>query len=234
MRERKDHERVHRRMWELLPWYVNGTLAQPERQGVEAHLAECLRCQEEERACRRTAEAVLKTGDAAPSPHPVQFQRLLARVEEHERAGRPPGRRRPGAALVALLAGGPRPLRAALIAQAAVILLLVGLQAWQALRPSPSAGPAPAGFTTLSDPGPPPAPAPRLRIMFSPGTTEREIRELLLAIRGEIKAGPSPIGLYTVEVPAGSDPLAAVLTRLRSEPQVTFAEPAAGTGLESP
>lgn len=40
MRERKDHERVHRRVWELLPWYVNGTLSHPERQGVEAHLAE--------------------------------------------------------------------------------------------------------------------------------------------------------------------------------------------------
>lgn len=108
-----------------------------------------------------------------------------------------------------------------------MILLLAGLQAWQALRSQP----APASYVTLSDPVPPPSPAPRLRLMFAPGTTEREIRELLLAVRGEIKAGPSPVGLYTVEIPAGGDPLAAVLTRLRSEPQVTFAEPPAGTGL---
>lgn len=222
MRERKDRERVHRRTWELLPWYVNGTLAQPERQRVEEHLAECLRCREEERACRRTAEAVRKTGDAAPSPHPVQFQRLLARVEEHEREeARPRGRR-----LRSLLAATPRAVRVALIAQAAMILALVGVLAWNAMA-------RPAEYITLSDSAPPPVAGERLRVMFAPGATEREIRGLLLAIQGEIKAGPSPIGVYTVEVPAGRDPLAVVLARLRSEPQVTFAEPAAVSGQDS-
>lgn len=216
MRERKDRERVHRRVWELLPWYVNGTLSHQEQERVEAHLVECLRCQEEERACRRTAEAVRETGDAAPSPHPVQFQRLLARVEEHERGE---AARRGRGRLSRLLADTPRFARRALLAQAAMILALVGVLIWSATT-------GPIEFVTLSDSAaaPPAAAAERLRVMFAPGTTEREIRELLLAFRGEIRSGPSPLGVYTLEIPEGSDP-DVVLARLRSEPQVTFAQP---------
>jgi len=240
MREREDHdERIHRRVCEMLPWYVNGSLAGRERETVESHLGGCPRCQAEERACRQAAAAVSGAGEAAPSPHPAQFQRLLERVEEEERA-------QGGgwlASVRSLLGATPRPLRGALVAQAAVILLLVGALAWGAAR-HPAASPAgfaaagPAAYRTLSDPSARPAHTARLRLMFSPKATEREIRELLLGIHGEIAAGPSPLGIYTVEVPveaaaggiAGGDPVKVVLARLRSESQVVFAEPAPDTG----
>ena len=235
---REDHdERLHQRIWELLPWYVNGSLAGREREKVEAHLAGCPRCQAEEAACRRTAAAVSGAGESAPSPHPAQFQRLLERVEEAERAG--------GgwlAPIRSLLGATPRPLRGALLAQAAMILLLVGALAWAwgARRPGvpgapgavSAAGPAsgPAVYRTLSDPVARPARTARLRLMFSPKATEREIRELLLGVHGELTAGPSPLGVYTVEVPiegtSPGDPVGVVLARLRSEAQVVFAEPA--------
>jgi hypothetical protein len=234
MREREDHgERSHQRVWELLPWYVNGSLAQPERERVEAHLAACRRCEEEARACRRTAAEIAGAGEVAPSPHPIQFQRVLARIEESESEERRHGG---GWRLLApfrsLVQATPRPLRGALVAQAAVIFLLVGFLAWGSLRPgspAPDSSPSsPAVYHTLSDPAPAPVPTVRLRVMFSPKATEREIRGLLLGIRGEITAGPSPLGLYTVEVPAAGDPAAGVLARLRSESQVTFAEPVVG------
>ena len=45
MRELEDRgERLHERVWNLLPWYVNGTLSLKERERVEAHLAACRRC----------------------------------------------------------------------------------------------------------------------------------------------------------------------------------------------
>ena len=236
MREREDHgERSHQRVWELLPWYVNGSLAQPERERVEAHLAACRRCEEEVRACRRTAAEIAGAGEVAPSPHPIQFQRVLARIEESENEERRHGGGwRILSPFRALVQATPRPLRGALVAQAAVIFLLVGFLAWDALRPVPPAsGSSPAGssptiYRTLSAPAPAPVPTFRLRVMFSPKATEREIRGLLLGIRGEITAGPSPLGLYTVEVPAAGDPVRVVLARLRSEPQVTFAEPVVG------
>jgi hypothetical protein len=235
MREREDRgERLHERVSSLLPWYVNGTLSLRERERVEAHLAGCRRCQEEEQACRQTAGAVQSAGEVAPTPHPVQLQRVLARIDEAEREERTArrGGLRLAAPFRALIEATPRPLRGALVAQAAVILLLVGVLAWSELPTGPEAAQAPAVFHTLSSPASPPplTPALRLRVMFSPKTTEREIRGLLLDVRGEITNGPSPLGVYTVEVPAGRDSLHAVLARLRSEPQVMLAEPAAGEG----
>src|SRR3954451_19000440 len=88
MNERQEQdrgERVHQRIWELLPWYANGTLSDPDRERVEAHTADCRRCRDEVETCRRTAAAVKSQGEVAPSPHPVQLQRTLARIDELER-----------------------------------------------------------------------------------------------------------------------------------------------------
>src|SRR5947209_7086314 len=136
MHDREDHdERSHQRIWELLPWYVNGTLSGQDRERVEDHAAGCRRCQDEVKACRRTAAAVKGLGDVAPSPHPVQLQRVLARIDEaerherhewHGRTARQESRDdedagvRFGAPLRALIAATPRPLRGALLAQVAV------------------------------------------------------------------------------------------------------------------
>lgn len=230
MNERLEQgERVHQRLWELLPWYVNGTLSDPDRERIEAHVALCRRCRDEVETCRRTATAVKGQGEVAPSPHPVQLQRTLARIDELEREHQEPkdweGTGRGfGAPLRALVVATPRPLRGALLAQAAIVVLLVGVFAWSELH----SGPAPVTYRTLSDPAAAPAPTFALRLMFSPRATEKEIRELLLGVRGEITAGPSPLGVYTVEVPAAAGPVSVVLARLRSESAVSLAEPAAG------
>jgi hypothetical protein len=224
MKEREDHgERVHRRLQELLPWYANGTLGERERDQVEAHLTGCPCCQAELQACRRAEELLKGAGEVAPSPHPAQFRRLLDRVDEEERG-------RPGK-LASLLQATPRPLRWTLAAQAAAILLLAGTLAWSA-RPAPTSGPA--TFVTLADRAVPPVPSTRLRVMFSPSATERQIRGILGDVRGSIVAGPSPIGSYTVQVPAAGDPVGAVLARLRTDPQVVFAEPVAGEAPRGP
>jgi hypothetical protein len=235
MHEREDRdERSHQRIWELLPWYVQ------DRERVEEHMAGCRRCQDEAEGCRQTAAAIKGMGDVAPSPHPVQLQRVLARIDEaerhqwHERKERREEAAgvRLGAPLRALIAATPRPLRGALVAQVAVIVLLVGVLVWGELH-SGASGPSsapPAAYQTLSDPAPAPVPGGTiaLRVMFSQRATEKEIRELLLAVHGEITAGPSPFGVYTVEVSAAGHPVSFVLARLRSESVVALAEPAAG------
>jgi hypothetical protein len=224
------NERTHQRIWELLPWYANGTLAEAEREKVEAHLAVCARCRDEEEACRRMTTAAKAAGEVAPSPHPVQLQRMLARIDEseaEERSGA--GWWRRVAPLRTLAEAAPGSLRVSLVAEAAVILLLVGLIVWQELRLRPASVSAPpAVYQTLSDPSPATVPSMGVRVMFSPQATEREIRDLLLGIRGQLVTGPSPLGVYTVEVPADGDPMKAVLARLRSEPLVAFAEPVNG------
>lgn len=226
-------ERVHRRVWDLLPWYANGTLPDAERRTVEAHLADCPRCREEIAACQSLREVIRQTEEAVPAVHPARLARLMERIDTEERsAGR--GWRRaflaPWQGLATLLRMTPPLARGALVAQLIFLVALTGLLVrWSSLPEEPA--PAAPVYRTLSESGPAPAAAERterLRLVFADGTTEREARDLLLGIRGQIVAGPSALGVYTVEVPAGPDPLDKVLAHLRAQPRVSLAEPAVG------
>ena len=66
-------------------------------------------------------------------------------------------------------------------------------------------------------------------MVFAESTPEAEIRRLLATVRGEIVGGPSPLGVYTVALPADGEPLPVVLSHLRAQPQIRFAEPVAGS-----
>lgn len=220
MREPGDRaDRLHQRIWESLPWYVNRTLPPEEAAAVAEHAAACERCRDEIEACRSLAQAVVEAGELAPTPHPVRLTRLLRRIDEHEA-----GRGRPGipgiAALLgrlrALAAPAARPLPWMLAAQLAVLVLIGALLLWPHQEPQ---------FSTLSAPAVAPVPQVSLRVVFNRQATEEEIRRLLLSVRGEITGGPSPFGVYTVAVPAG-DPLTEVLAHLRRAPAVELAEKA--------
>jgi hypothetical protein len=212
-------DRLHRRVWDLLPWYANGTLEDGERRTVESHLAACSRCREELSACRGLGELLRQVPEVAPAPHPAHLARILEKIGDHERAAW----RSPLESLRNLLTATPRPVRWALAAQ---LVLVLGLSLGLSLHRQPAA--ASAGYRTLSDAPPAPVPSSRLRVVFAAGTTEQEIRDLLLGIRGQIVSGPSSLGVYTVEVPTGPDPLDGVLAHVRKHRQVSLAEPVAG------
>jgi hypothetical protein len=209
----QEPEMNHTAAWELLPWYVNDTLDQDERRAVHAHLQQCAECRHEEESCREMAAAV-RSGHAAPSPHPAQLARLLERLDEP----------RPEGPLRAILAA-PRGVRFALAAQAAVLVTLLAVVFWPA---------APAPYRTLESPAASAAVTAggqQVRLVFAAEATESEIRHLLLEIGAEITSGPSPLGAYTVTLPAAgpaSEPLPVVLAHLRGHPRVRFAEPVVG------
>ena len=221
-------DRLHRRVWDLLPWYANGTLEDGERRAVESHLAACSRCREELSACRSLGELLQQAPGVAPAPHPAHLARILEKIGDHERAAW----QSPLESLRNLLTATPRPVRWALVAQLVLILGFVGLGLGLSLHRQPPT--APASYRTLSDApaatSATSAPSSRLRVVFAPGTTEQEIRDLLLGIRGQIVSGPSSLGVYTVEVPTGPDPLNDVLAHVRKHRQVSLAEPVAGEG----
>lgn len=214
---RQDDERLHQRIWELLPWYANGTLGEAERRTVEEHAAQCEHCREEMQACRQLGEAVRLTAAEAPTPHPARLSRLMSRLDEADGSST-------RARLGALLTATPRPVRWVLAGQLAALLLLAAGWMW---TPPP---PPPAEFKTLSDSVAPAAAADttRVRVVFAEGATEHQIRDVLLPIGGQLAGGPSPLGVYTVELPEGRDPLPVVLQHLRGRPEVSFAEPVAG------
>lgn len=361
------NEGEHESSWLLLPWLANGTLEGDERLRVETHLAACARCRRELARCRDLAAALRAAPNAAPSPHPVQLARLMARLPAATRAtdangangandangangtnhanatdetganavtnapprlppspehpvppehpappeitafdalnptevidvrgvartidttapitateparaavpatrgniagARPsvppsdqPRRLRRPRRTPGLLASTPRPVRLALAGQLAAVLALALALAFHA-RPQAGAPAAAAGrdaaplYHTLSAPSStdatgattatPGGGRPQIRILFTEQATERQIREILMKVRGRLVDGPSPLGTYTVEIaaategiapgrPAGGAPdsLGIVLGYLTSQPIVRFAEPVAGT-----
>lgn len=208
----------HDEVQALLPWFANGTLDEAEHAWVEAHLTQCEECRAEAEDSRALGMAVRASETMAPAPHPAELARLLARIDAAEDGGFAPWRR-----LREALAGTPVTVRWALAAQ---LLLLVGAGALVLRQDRPAS----ATFRTLSD-----APAvdaragaaeAKLRVMFREAATEAEVRALLLPLGAEIVAGPSPLGVYTLSLPAGAgrDPLSVVLAHLESRSEVRFVE----------
>jgi anti-sigma factor RsiW len=236
-------QRRHLRIQELLPWWVNGTLEEAEAAEVAEHLETCAPCREEEGRCRRLGALVAAAEEIAPVPHPTHLERLLSTIAEEEGGGR---RRRWNAlGLPRWLQATPATARWLLAAQGlAVLALAAGLTVvlFAPRASDPSAGDPvtveePAQFRALADPEPVEPSRPALRVVYSPGTAEAEIRDLLLELGAEIVGGPTRLGSYTIAVPGGvdADPVELVLDHLRGSPMVRLAEPvAAREAMRSP
>ena len=99
------------------------------------------------------------------------------------------------------LLGGTHPIvRGVMAAQAALLLLLVGVLLLQIPSSSQSFYKTASTRVDVSD-----LSAMRLRLVFSEDMAEKQIRSLLQEIGGQIIAGPSPQGVYTVAVPVAAD-----------------------------
>jgi Putative zinc-finger len=107
-----------------------------------------------------------------------------------------------------LLGGTPRLVRWALAGQLAALILLATALAFGPARRQP------ALYRTLSEPSPQAvsptgtaatsatAAAPQIRVVFVEAATAKQMREVLLSTRGHLVDGPSPLGAYTLELPA--------------------------------
>lgn len=181
----------------LLPWYVAGTLSDPERAAVADHLRACEACRREEAWLRGVAGAV--RARPLPLPAPELAARTLARIAARE-AGGPWWRRlwavREARAVVALA-----------VVQAAAIAFL--------LSPKPHQLP----FRVLGRPAP-----AHLQVVFRPQLTEAELRAVLQRLGATVVDGPGAAGVYRLRLPQGSDPRL-VADRLRREGVAQFAEP---------
>lgn len=212
----------HRDVVELLPWYVNATLTEPERRAVESHLPACDRCAQEVEELK-TIQAVTREA-ALPAPDPGGLARALARIEQEEQS-REPAWRRLGAWWEAARSGwaalwGPVPI-VARVALAAQLGLILGLSALLLLRVE---GRQP--FQTVAGPSGPATVRGRVALIavgFVEAAPESAIRRTILGLGGTIVAGPSPLGLYTVAVPLPAEKgeeLETLLQALREDRQV--------------
>ena len=195
---------------ELLPWLVNDTLGGAERVRVERHLVECVACRSELEDLR-TLRASIAEDDADPVVAHA-FSRMNARLDE-VRPGLSAKRIRPW------ITGHWRQtspwLRGAVIAQSALLALLIGAPLGQSV---------PQYYRTLAATPARPSADDQIVVVFNPSLRETDLRSLLLDLHARIVDGPSPTGAYTLELAQGEQ--RAAIAKLRRQQSVVFAEPA--------
>lgn len=189
---------IHIKAAELMPWYVNGTLPESERAELDKHLGNCLSCRAALKEERRMQDLIRRQAEIPlSSEHGIAdlFRRIDGR-----RAGLRP------------TATGWR------LALAASVVFCIVTGSWMlGLWES-----QPDSFSTLtrSDESPP---AALIDIVFGESVTEAEIREIIRGIDGQLVAGPSELGRYTVAVgpDSGGDAQSAIET-LSDDPRIQF------------
>jgi hypothetical protein len=136
----------HQRLREQLPWYANGTLAQAEAAPLPERPVGCAACRAELAHCRWLADGLQARDPPSWAPSAAGFARLMAAVND---AGRRAVPAQGAASLERLhgllgerlrsgLGGSPLPVRWALAAQAALIVVLGA--AWVAQASPPQYG----------------------------------------------------------------------------------------------
>jgi hypothetical protein len=190
-------DRPHDELFDLLPWYVNGTLDAARHSEVAAHLAACPGCAREVAVLRAVAEALIEDepADAPDAPSTARWRRAWWLT--------------------------PSPMRWVIGGQA------VAMAAALALFVLPAAEPAdlPA-FRTLTS-VPEAADGLRLHVVFDPALTEASLRGLLFEHNLRFLDGPTREGRYTLvldEDAAGDGWALAEL--LQERPEVRLAAPA--------
>jgi hypothetical protein len=210
---------VHEATIAALPWLVNGRLEEAQAAPLRAHLTHCERCREWQRFDQSLTAALYDEPKVDVAPH-AAYARFAAKLEA--RAARRvlwPFARRLGSN------EWPRILPILVAAQAGVIVLLAAGLALQASR-APS-------YRTLSRADAPVETTRIVRLVVDDAMSTGQLRDTLRRFDARIVAGPSELGVLTIEIgsAAGATDALGIARRLRDEPGVLFAEPVGSAGL---
>jgi anti-sigma factor RsiW len=192
----------------LLPWYLNGTVAEEERLRMEGHLRSCALCREDLERERRVYEAMHADLGVEYMPG-ASLKKLTARLDDlgssAETAPRP--QRADRQARVAW-----RGLAAASVVLTAAVLGLGA--AWLKSHE--------ANYHTVTVTAARP-PEEVIRAVFAPSITLEELQSVLDEAQLRIVAGPTEAGVYSL-ASTSSRPVSASLGILRAHASVRFAE----------
>jgi hypothetical protein len=222
-----DGAREHREISALIPWYVNGSIGEIERQRVDAHLLLCAGCRDDLAHDQRVYEAM--TADTAVEYMPAaSLKRLQARLDavdvaaDAEVSAEVPATDEPR--------GGSMPwqgLMAASVAVMAVALSLLATDRWLQFRAHAT---QPNYYTVTTSATR--APDEVIRAVFAPTITLVELQAILDEAQLRIISGPTEAGVYSLAANSGR-PVSSSLALLRAHGMVRFAEgtqPSIGPG----
>lgn len=175
---------------ELLPWYVNGTLEEAEKQAVDEYLADHADAREDLEFLTTVRNTLQQR--SVQSPGELGLKRLQRRIAQDRKATQKSRWWQPALAVAALVV---------VLVQGG---LLVNLWRGSETTYQPAGGPTETGAI--------------IQIQFVEDATERQIRTSIQSVGGSIVAGPGALGVYRVRIEARPDEvetIAAVVERLR-------------------
>ena len=208
---------AHTQAWSLLPWYVNGSLAEGERTLVRAHLGECLVCAREQRRLEALAAAV--AGPVEEQACNQAYGRLAQRI------GSVPGS---AAARRPRVRFEPLPL----VAGALLLVCSSALVGGIVLSRAPGVAEAQQPFQTLGSQGAQGSGRvePVLRVVLQ-DPSAAALQVWLDRHRAEVIDGPSAIGVLTVKVALAPRTFASMLAGIRADDATLFVEPVSMVGM---
>jgi hypothetical protein len=209
---RFENSAEHQEVSALIPWYVNDTLADPERQKVDAHVGSCAVCRDDLAANKRIFEGI----DAQPALDYMpmaSLKRLQARLDVAQAQAAP-------LAVAQLEPGRSEPWRGWMAASIAVMAVAVGLLAadrWVQFEAARQPNYRTV-TTSISRPQ-----GEVIRAVFAPSITLVELQTILDEAQLMIVSGPSEAGVYSL---ASNSTLTvrSSLALLRRHSTVRFAE----------
>jgi len=210
---RIENSAEHQEVSALIPWYVNETLQERDRQRVEAHVDLCAICREDLAAQQRICAAI----EAQPAIDymPVaSLKRLQARLDAQAESA-------PTPAPPQLQHSNRLPWRgwmAASIAVMAVAVALLAADRWAQVE----ARLTQPNYRTVTISAPRPQ-GEVIRAVFSPTITLVELQTILDEAQLRIVSGPTEAGVYSL-ASESTLTVRASLALLRQHSTVRFAE----------
>lgn len=200
-------------LWELIPWYVNGSLPADEMEAVRQRMEDSPAFADEVRRQTTLAKEVA-TSDPFEAPTAASWDKLRAQIEAERSPAAAPQTPPRGnvvdiSAWLGRLQGNLLPAGLAVAAGLALVLLVL---------------PTDDGFRTLTGGG---AEGASIRFQPAEGVAMAEL-DAILEARGLVRvSGPSEAGVYTAapKVDGAAADLESLSAALKAAPEILFAAP---------
>ena len=196
--------RDERTALELMPWFVNGTLESEERELVSRQLLASITCRKELERLRRLQQLIQRE-DAEATATGRAFERLMARIEAN------------GDAPAARTGQSTKAFSWTRLALAASLTAAIAVPLWWRTEAPATA----RTYETLTSSRPADPRGSQLRVVFAPGITELERRELLARHGLTVVGSPTVDGIVTLSM-ADADDQAAIVAALKDDPRISF------------
>ncbi len=194
----------HDDVWELIPWYVNGSLPHEDREVIQRHILGCAECTLEVSRQRGLASQIA-VDDPSAGAASRSWKKLSAQIKSE--ASSPPQRSSAWNRFLGFRGG----------------LMLGGACAAACLLAIVIVIPADSGFRTLTSSTP--GGSEVIKFQTVAGLTSSQLQIILADHDLELVDGPSDTGVYTAISTRSDVDLQSASKALMTAPQIIFAAP---------